>query len=101
MRLSCLKSFSLDSGKIDFPMIFPYIATIRMMGLSIIYFKGSHIDFPNKYLHQSLNIAFIIANSADPGEMLQTTKLPFQGFRVYKGFIPHYQMSSIKECPWG
>ena len=37
------------------------------MGLSIG-FKGSHIDFPNKYVLQSLNIAFIIANSVVPGE---------------------------------
>ena len=58
------------------------------MGPSIICFKGSHVDFPNKYVLQSLNIAFIIANTADPGEMQQTTKLPFQGFPVYKGFSP-------------
>ena len=43
-------------------------ATIRM-GLSIICFKGSQVDFPNKYVLQSLNIAFIIANSADPDEI--------------------------------
>ena len=78
-------SFSLDSGKIDFPM---QRASIRM-GLSIMCFKGSKVDFSNKCILQSLNIAFIIANSADPDEMQQTTKL-------YKGCIPHYQMSSIK-----
>ena len=78
-------SFSLDSENIDFPI---QIATIRM-GLSIICFKGSQVDYPNKCVLQSLNIAFIIANSADPDEMQQTTNL-------YKGFIPHYQMSSIK-----
>ena len=50
--------------KIDFPI---QIATIRR-GLSIIYFKGSQVDFPNKYVLQSLNIAFIIPNSADPDE---------------------------------
>ena len=43
-------------------------ATIRI-GLSIICFKGSQVDFPNKYVLQSLNIAFIIANSADHDEM--------------------------------
>ena len=42
---------------------------------------------------QSLNIAFIIADSADPDEIKQNTKLLFQKFRVYKGFIPHYQIS--------
>ena len=59
-------------------------------------FKGSKVDFPNECVLQSLINAFIIANSADPDEMQQTTKLPFQGFPVYKGFISHYQMSSIK-----
>ena len=46
-----------------------------------------------------MNIAFIIANSAEPDEIQQTTKLPFQGFPVFKRFIPHYQISSIKKCP--
>ena len=36
----CGRVFSLDSGKIDFPV---QIATIRM-GLSIICFKGSQVD---------------------------------------------------------
>ena len=45
--------FSLDSGKIDFPI---QIATIRM-GLSYI-FKVSQVDFPNKCVLQSLNIEF-------------------------------------------
>ena len=92
MTVLFAESFSLDSGKIDFPI---QIATIRM-GLSIICFKGSQVDFPNKCVLQSLNIEFIIANSADTDEMQQPTKLPFQGFPVYKGFIPHYRMSSIK-----
>ena len=56
------------------------------------------VDFPTKYVLQSLKIAFIIANSADPDEM-QITKLPFLGFPVHKGFIPLYQTSSIKVCP--
>ena len=72
MLVLFVKSFSLDSGKMDFPI---QIATIRM-GLSIICFKGSQVDFPNKYVLQSLKVAFIIANSADPNEM-QITKLPF------------------------
>ena len=58
------------------------------MGLSIICFKGSQVDFPNKCVLQSLNIEFIIANSADTDAMQQPTKIPFQGFPVYKGFIP-------------
>ena len=32
-------------------------------------FKGSQVDFPNKYVLQSLKITFIIANNADPDEM--------------------------------
>ena len=47
------------------------------MGLSIICFKESQVDFPNKCVLKSLNDAFIIANSADAGEMKQTTKLAF------------------------
>ena len=57
------------------------IATIRM-GLSIICFKRSQVDFCNKYVLQSMKIAFIIANSPDPNEM-QITKLSFKGFPVY------------------
>ena len=49
-------------------------------------FKESKVDFPDKCVLQSLNIAFIKANSADPDEI-----------PVYKGLISHYQMmSSIK-----
>ena len=88
MAVLFLECFLFILGKIDFPI---QIATIKM-GLSVICL----VDFPNKCVLQSLNIAFIIANSADPDEIQQTTKLPFQGFPVYKEFIPHYQMSSIK-----
>ena len=49
------------------------------MGLSIICFKGSQVDFPNERVLQSLNIAFIIANSADPDEMQQTTQTTLSG----------------------
>ena len=55
MAVLFAKSFSLDPGKIDFPI---QIATIRM-GLSIICFKGSQVDFLNKYLLQSLNIEYL------------------------------------------
>ena len=64
--------FFLDSGKMYFPI---QIGTIRI-GLSIICLKRSEVDFRNKYVLQSLKIAFIIANSADPDEM-QITQLPF------------------------
>ena len=75
-----MQIFSLDSGKIDFPI---QIATIRIR-LSIICFERLQVDFPNKCVLQSLDIAFIIENSADPDEMQQTTRLPFQGFPVNK-----------------
>ena len=39
------------------------------MGLSIICFKGSQVDFPNKCVLESLNIAFFIANGADSDEI--------------------------------
>ena len=68
------ESFSLYSGKVDFTI---QIAIMRI-GLSILCIKGSLVDFPNKCVLQSLNIAFIIANNADPDVMQQTTKLPFR-----------------------
>ena len=90
MAVLIVESFPLDSGKIYFP--------IQIATLSILCFKVSQVDFLYKCVLQYLNIAFIIANNADPDEMQQTTKLSFQGFPVYKGFIPHYQTISIKLC---
>ena len=37
--------------------------------MSIICFEESQVDFSNKCVLQSLNIIFIISNSADPDEM--------------------------------
>ena len=68
-------------------LMFPYRYLCIRMGLSIICFKGSQVDFLNKCVLQSMHIAVIIANSADPDGKQQTNKLPFQGFPVYKGFI--------------
>ena len=53
MAVLIVERFSLDSGKIDFP--------IQIAILSILCFKVSHVDFPNKCVLQSQNIAFIIA----------------------------------------
>ena len=83
MTIFC-RVFSLGSEKIGFPI---QIATIRI-GLSIICFKGSQLDFPNKCVLQSLNIGFIIANSADPDGKQQITKNPFRGFQYTKGLFP-------------
>ena len=88
MSVLFVERFSFDSEKIHFP--------IQIAALSIICFKVSQVDFPNKWVLQSLNIVFIIANNADPDKLQQTTKLPFQGFPVYKGLIPHYQTSSFE-----
>ena len=58
MAILFVDSFSLDFGKIAF--------TIQIATLSILCLNVSQVDFPNKCILQSLNIAFIIANSADP-----------------------------------
>ena len=75
-NVAILESFSLDSGKIDFPI---QKATIRM-GLPIICFKGSHVDSPNKCALQSLNIAFIMENTVQT--LVKHSKIPFRGFPV-------------------
>ena len=56
-------------------------------------FQGSQVDFPNQFVLQSLNIAFIIEKSADPDEMqhCQTTLL---GFPVDKEFINKLMVGS-------
>ena len=81
----------------DFPI---QIATIRI-GLPII-FKGSEVDFPNKYVLRSLNIEIIIINIADPDEMQH-----YAAFHLGLHCLPNYpfrtkvQMGSIKVCPLG
>ena len=46
-----------------------------------------------------MNIAFIIANSAEPDEIQQTTKLPFQGFPVYKRLFPIIRLVQSSNFP--
>ena len=58
------------------------------MGLSIKCFKGSWVEFPNRYVLQSLNIAFIIASSADPDERQHYQTILFKGFQYTKGIFP-------------
>ena len=77
---------------------YSFLATI--VTPTILCFKVTQVDFPNKCVLQSLNIAFIIANSADPGVMQQTTKLPFQGFPVYKGLFPIIRRVQTSNAPW-
>ena len=61
------------------------------MGLFIIWFKWTQVDFRNKYILQSLKTAYIIANSADWWNAdYQTTLLGVSSIqRVYT----HYQIS--------
>ena len=84
MAVLFVERFFLDSGKIDF--------LIQITTLSILCFKVSQVDFPNKCVLQSLNIAFIIANSADPDEMQQTT---LSGVSSIQRIYFPYQTSSI------
>ena len=72
MDLLCIEFVPLNLRMMNFPIQIP----TKRMGVSIICFKGSQEDFPNRYVLQSLKIAYIIANSADPDGM-QITKLPF------------------------
>ena len=71
MWLSCLLRFfpifwdlCFDSGG------FSHTYSYNQDGIVHFSFKRSQVDFPNKYVLQSLNIEFImIANSAYPDEM--------------------------------
>ena len=49
----------------DYPI---YIDTISI-GLPIVKFKGSQVDFQNYDVTLSLRVVLILANSADPDEM--------------------------------
>ena len=70
----------------DFPI---HIDTISI-GLSIVYFKGSQVEFS-----PSLKVVLILAKSADPNEMQHYAafhlgrhclpKYPFRGFQNTKG----------------
>ena len=57
-------SFSLDSGNIDKD-------SYNKDGIFHYMFKGSQLYYPNKCVLQFLNIAFIIANIADPDEIAE------------------------------
>ena len=66
-----------------------------MMGLSIIYFKGSQVRFPNYDIFKSPKIVLTPANSVDPDEMHHygafhlglhcLQKYSFRGFKNIKG----------------
>ena len=59
----------------------------------------SQVDFLNKCVLQSLNIAFIIANSVDPDEMQQTTKQPFLGVSCIQRIFPIIRQVQSSNTP--
>ena len=67
-----------------------HIATINM-DLSILYFKGSQVKFHNINIFLSLNIVFILANSADPDEMPH-----YAAFYLDLHCLPKYLFTSIQ-----
>ena len=60
---------------------------MQISALFILCYKVSQVGFPNKCVLQCLNIAFIIANIADPYEMQQNHQTNLSGVsslqRVY------------------
>ena len=66
--------------------------------MSIICFEGSQVDFPNKCVFQSLNTAFIIANSADPDVRNAANNL-FRGFQYTKGLFPILRLVQSSNAP--
>ena len=75
----------------DFPI---HIDTISM-GMSIVYFKGSLVEFSKLWLFLSLEVVLILAKSADSGEIKHYAafhlglhclpKYPFRGFQYMYG----------------
>ena len=56
------------------------------MELSILYFKGLLVKIVENYVFLSLRIVFIIANSADPDEMMRLFALkPYTKLRSHWG----------------
>ena len=66
------------------------------MGLSIMYFKESQVEYSKLWLFLYLKVLFILANSADPYEMQHFAAFhmdlhclptyPFRGFQYKKGW---------------
>ena len=75
----------------DFPV---HIDTVSM-GLPIMYFKRSQVEFLIYDVFLSLKVVFILVNSSDPDEMQHYAafhlglhclpKYPFRGFQYTKG----------------
>ena len=71
----------------DFPI---HIDTISM-GLPIVYFKGSQVDFLNYDVFLSLKIILIFANSADPDEMQHCA-----AFHLGLHYLPKYLFIDVQ-----
>ena len=92
MAVLFVEMFSHDSGEIDFPL--------QLATLSIVCFKVSHVDFPNEFVLQALNIAFIIVYSATLIKNAENYQTTLSGVSSIPRFIGDYQTSSIELCPW-
>ena len=64
---------------------------VLSMGLSILYFKGSHVYYFNYNAFQSLNVVFILVNSADPDEMQH-----YASFHLGLRYLPKYQFGCFQ-----
>ena len=65
------------------------------MGLPIVYFKGSQVDFLKYSVYLSLEIVFILANSAEPDEMQHHA-----AFHLGLHCLPKYKGLMIKLLTW-
>ena len=72
----------------DFPI---HIDTI-IMGLPIVYFKGSQIKFSELWSFLSLKIVLILANSADPNEMQH-----YAAFHLGLHCLPKYKFRGSRK----
>ena len=72
-------------------MGFPIQIDSIRMGMSILYFKGSHVRIPNNERFLSLKIVFIVAYSAVPDEILHHASnhlgLPYLPKYLFMGIL--------------
>ena len=61
--------FKITSLTLRILMDFPIHIDTISMGLPIVYFKGSQVEFSNVYVFRSLKVVIIRANRVDPDEV--------------------------------
>ena len=61
------------------------------MGLPIVHFKGSLVEYPKYNVFLSLNVVLILANSADPDEMQH-----YAAFLLGLHFLPKYRFRGFQ-----